>query len=133
MSAVVEYGTLLQREKPEVVHNDEVYRHYLDLLASYLGRNDLREAEEKLVELVSQIIHTYELQRFPRGEKVKGVDVLRYLMEVQGLKQKNLVPDVFETESVASDILNGNREFTLRHVRRLAERFHLSADVFIDQ
>lgn len=133
MSALaVEYGNLLERERPEVAHADEVYRQHLDRLASYLGRNNLNEAEEKLVELLTLIVHTYEKQRFPVSEKIHGVEVLKDLMEAQGLKQKDLVPDVFETESVASAVLNGTRDFTVKHIKRLSERFELSTDVFID-
>src|SRR5437763_13000096 len=56
-----------------------------------------------------------------------------YPMEHQGLKNKDLVPSVFETESVASAVLKGTRGLTLRHVKRLAGRFKLAADVFITE
>lgn len=130
MSAAADYATLLADTQPEVVHADEQYRQLLDRLSAYLVRNHLNEAEEKLVELLTFLIHSYEKQRFVT-KKAKGVDVLKHLMHVHGLKQKDLVKQVFESESVASAVLRGERDLTLKHIKRLAERFQLSADVFI--
>ena len=39
------------------------------------------------------------------------LDVIRHLMEAHSLRQKDLV-DVFGTESIVSDVLNGKRDHT---------------------
>jgi antitoxin component HigA of HigAB toxin-antitoxin module len=110
MNAVAEYGKLLAQEQPEVVHVDGQYHRLSDLLARLIVRgNQLSEAEEKLVELLTVLIHTYEKQRYAGIEKTKGIEVVKYLMEHHGLKNRDLVPSVFETESVASETLRGNR------------------------
>jgi HTH-type transcriptional regulator/antitoxin HigA len=132
MSAAVDYGKLLELERPEVVHGDEQYRHYLDRLSEMLIQDNLSPAEEKLVELLTLVIKHYENDRFERTDKSHGVEIVKYLMEHHALKQKDLVPVVFETESVASSTLRGERDLTLKHIKRLAERFNLSADAFID-
>ncbi len=133
MSAVLDYGALLEDVKPEVAHADEQYRYLLERLSAFLLRDTLSEAEEKIVELLTVLIRDYEKVRFEQIEKAHGIDVVKYLMEHRELKNKDLVPCVFETESVASVTLNGSRGLTLKHVKRLANYFKLSADVFIDE
>jgi HTH-type transcriptional regulator / antitoxin HigA len=132
MSAAVEYGDLLAESQPEVVHADEQGRKFTERLAGLLVKDQLNEAEEKLVELLTFLIESYEEKRYPGIEKTKGIEVVKYLMEHHDLKNRDLVPSVFETESVASETLRGNRDLTLKHIKRLSERFHLSTDVFID-
>ena len=38
-----------------------------------------------------------------------------------------------ETESIVSDILNGKRQLTVRHIQELAQFFNLSPAVFLPQ
>jgi HTH-type transcriptional regulator/antitoxin HigA len=57
------------------------------------------------------------------------LDIIRHLMEAHKLRQKDLV-DVFGTESIVSDVLNGKRNLTKEHIRRLSTRFHVSWSVF---
>ena len=51
-------------------------------------------------------------------------------MAANGLKQKDLV-GVFETASVASEVLKGKRSLTTEHIRRLGKRFKVSPAVFL--
>jgi HTH-type transcriptional regulator/antitoxin HigA len=132
MKRLFDYGTLLANTKPEVAHRDEQYREMLNKLSDVLVRDELNEAEGKLAELLTVLIHEYEKERFKDTEKSPAIEVIKYLMEHQELKQKDLVPVVFETESVASEILNGTRGLTIKHVKRLSHYFKLSADIFID-
>ena len=133
MSAAVEYGALLEDVKPEVAHADEQYRYLLDKLSAFLLRDNLNEAEEKIVELLTVLIQDYEKLRFEKVDKTPAIEIVRYLMEHQNLKNKDLVPCIFETESVASETLKGTRGLTLKHVKRLSNYFKLSTDVFIDE
>jgi len=58
------------------------------------------------------------------------VSVVRFLIEQQGLTQRDLVPQ-FGSESAVSMFLSGQRKLTIDQVRRLSERFKLPADIFI--
>jgi len=44
------------------------------------------------------------------------------------LKQKDLV-DIFGTPNIISEVLNGKRNFTTEHIRKLG-RFHVSPEIF---
>lgn len=55
---------------------------------------------------------------------------LRYLMKLHHIKQSELKE--VGSQGVVSEILNGKRSLTLRHVRELAKKFNVSPNVFID-
>jgi HTH-type transcriptional regulator/antitoxin HigA len=51
-------------------------------------------------------------------------------MEQRDLRQADLLP-VFGSRSVASDVLAGKREPSKAHIRRLADFFHVSPELFL--
>jgi len=53
------------------------------------------------------------------------------LIRENGLRQTDLL-DVFPTQSVLSEILNGKRALTLAYVERLATRFNVPPSMFMD-
>src|SRR5437763_13713088 len=114
MSAAVDYGVLLEEIKPQVPHADEQYRYLLERLSAFVLRENLSEAEEKVVELLTLLVREYERARFEKIESEPGIDIVKYLMEHQGVKNKDIVPSVFESESIASGLLKGNSGLDLR-------------------
>ena len=55
---------------------------------------------------------------------------LWFLMEQNDLKQADLY-DVFGSQAIVSKVLSGKRAISKAQAKRLADRFHLSTDVFI--
>ncbi len=55
---------------------------------------------------------------------------LRYLIKLHGLKQSELRE--IGSQGVVSEVLNGKRSLTLRHVKELSKKFNVSPSVFID-
>jgi HTH-type transcriptional regulator/antitoxin HigA len=51
-------------------------------------------------------------------------------MESNGLKQKDLI-DVFGTERVVSEVINGKRELNKDHIKKLSARFNVSPEIFL--
>ncbi len=60
----------------------------------------------------------------------KGLDALRYLVKLHRVRQNDL-PEI-GSQGVVSEVLNGKRALTLRHIRGLAKRFKVSPSTFID-
>jgi HTH-type transcriptional regulator/antitoxin HigA len=61
--------------------------------------------------------------------RAKPVEVLRFLIEQHGLKQKDLA-EVFGTRSIVSEVLSGKRKLNREHIERLSQKFHVSPEVF---
>ena len=74
------------------------------------------------------MLHEYEKIEFPRG-KVKGHEMLGYLMDLQGLKQVDLSKEL-GGQSIVSSILSGKRELNKKQIQKLAKRFHVSVELF---
>ncbi len=86
--------------------------------------------ETRLFALLANLMEDYEKRTLPPLEKSSEVETLRFLMRENNLKQMDLI-DVFGTQSIVSEILNGKRSISKTHARRLAKRFSVSADLFI--
>lgn len=88
--------------------------------------NDGKDYLSALVELV----HAYEQVHYP-SEKVPGVEILKFLMEENGLKQSDLA-HLFSSKSNLSEILSGKRQISKEQAKRLADHFKLTVAAFID-
>jgi HTH-type transcriptional regulator / antitoxin HigA len=91
-----------------------------------------RKSDDR-VRLVAQarLIEAYERSRWPRSVPTLP-DLLNYLMDQHGLSRGDLVP-LLGTASRVSEVMNGKRELSMNMVRRLRERFNVSADLLISR
>jgi HTH-type transcriptional regulator/antitoxin HigA len=129
MNAVtIDYGELLSQTKPEVVTGDRQHQLYIEQLERLTGQAEVSPAQEKLIHLLTVLVEDYQTRNFPIPD-AGPLAIVRHLMEAHHLRQKDLV-DVFGTESIVSDVLNGKRDLTKEHIRRLSHRFHVSPSVF---
>ena len=128
MRTRVEYGSLLADIQPEVIGDDAQCQNYIRRLEQLTGKRNVSDAEEKLIRLLTVLVEDYESRHYPVPE-AGPLDIIRHLMEEHGLRQKDLV-GIFGTESIVSDVLNGKRELTKEHIRRLSQRFGVSPAVF---
>ena len=128
----IKYGKLLATALPKVIETRKEFDHYVAMMEQLDRRAENGKAlsleEETLVGLLEQLIQVYD-------DKIELPDVpplrmLQYLMEQRGLGQADLLP-VFGSRSIASTVLNGKRELSKTHIRRLAEFFHVSPEVFL--
>ena len=129
-ASTVDYGRLMQETKPQVIHDEELNRKYIARLEELDSRWDrLTPDERKLHELLVLLIQDFEKRSY-KIRRSKPIEALRELMDANGLRNKDLV-GIFATESIVSEVLNGKRAMTVEHVRKLARRFAVSADVFV--
>ena len=125
----VEYSRLLTKFSPKVIRTEKANEAYTKALYELDQRSgELSRAEKELAELLTLLIEDFEAQRY-KLPRAKAVEVLRFLMDQHGLKQKDLV-DVFGTRSIVSEVLSGKRKLNREHIQRLSERFHVSPAAF---
>ena len=123
------YPTLLSEIQPEVVHDEALNEHFINILHGLDRRWDELSADErKLHELLVLIIQDFE-ERTYKIRAATPIEVIEELMAANNLKNKDLV-GIFPTESVVSEVLNGKRSLTVDHIKRLSERFNVSPAVF---
>jgi len=129
VTASPEYSALLRKIPPKVIRNEKENDAYTEVLYDLDRRSKtLSQAEKELAELLTLLIEDFEERQY-KLPRAKPLEVLRFLMDQHGLKQKDLV-DVFGTPSIVSEVLSGKREFNKDHIRRLSERFQVSPELF---
>jgi HTH-type transcriptional regulator/antitoxin HigA len=124
----VDYGLLLRQTRPEVVRDEEQNAEYVRRLEKLTAKKRVTAGERKLIELLTLLVEDFESRHYAVPE-AGPLDIVRHLMEAHGLRQKDLA-DVFGTESIVSDVLNGKRNLTKEHIRKLSKRFNVSPAVF---
>ena len=112
-----------------VIHNDEELEVYTNALFQLTALEDPSSAEVEAIELLTLLVERYEQAHYAIPE-ADAVSVVRFLIEQQGLTQRDLTPE-FGSESAVSMFLSGQRKLTLEQVRKLSSRFKLPADIFI--
>lgn len=122
------YIELLQKFPPRPITSELDFKTTQIIVNQLLDKSELTLEEEDYLDVLGTLISEYEKEEDIIPD-IYGIELLKALIEERNLKQKDLVP-IFKTESIISDILNGKRQLTTRHIQELAEFFNLSPAVF---
>jgi HTH-type transcriptional regulator / antitoxin HigA len=110
-----------------IIENDKDHAEAKDLIEKLMRSDDAADQARMVAQ--ARLIEVYERARWPR--RIPSLpDLLTYLMEQHGLSRADLVP-LLGTPSRVSEVLNGKRELSMSMVRKLRERFQVSADLLI--
>lgn len=110
-----------------VIQNDADHVQAKALVEKLMGSKSA--ADRARMAAQARLIEAYEQTRWPRRAPTLP-DLLTYLMDQHGLSRADLVP-LLGTPSRVSEVLNGKRELSMTMVRKLRERFRISADLLI--
>ncbi len=126
------YGKLLHDTLPAIIETEEENERALETVWRLMkkGEDKLTPEEDRLMRLLVKLIEDFEEKAYPMGGTASPLDTLRSLVDEHGLKQNDLV-DIFGTQSVVSEVLNGKRGISKTHARRLSDRFGLPIEMFI--
>lgn len=119
---------LVKDETPKTIFSSAQHQAFLTRLLELQRKAHRNAAETETAKLLVVLIADYEAKYFPI-QKPSGVEVLKELMEANGLRQKDLAEDL-GGESIVSLILKEKRQLNRRQIERLAARFRVSPPVF---
>lgn len=122
------YIQLLKQFPPRTIKDDGELEATQAIIDRLLDRERLSPEESDYLNVLGALVFEYEQTQTPIPD-IYGVELLKVLIDERQLRQKDLLP-IFKTESIVSDILNGKRQLTVRHIQELAEFFNLSPAVF---
>ena len=120
---------MIERGAPRIIHNDAELEQYTEALFNLTALENPTPPQQEAIELLTLLVERYEQTHYPIPV-VGAVSVVKFLIEHQGLTQRDLIPQ-FGTESAVSMFLAGQRKLTLKQVQNLSARFKLPADIFI--
>lgn len=126
------YRELMTAFSPRVIHNDAEYEVIQEKVDHLVDQPDLTLAEQEYLDLLGTLIWEYE-QRTENAAnyELRGIPLVKGLMELHELKQQDLVP-IFKTKSIASAVLNGKRNLTVEHIHKLAAFFRIPHGLFFE-
>jgi HTH-type transcriptional regulator / antitoxin HigA len=110
-----------------VIQNEADHTDAKRLVEKLVGSSNPQDRARLLAQ--ARLIEAYERAVWPRAAPSLPA-LLGYLMDQHGLSRADLVP-LLGTASRVSEVLSGKRELSMTMVRRLRERFHISADLLI--
>ncbi len=107
---------------------------YLALVESLDAILDAGGADEMhplagLAAMVGDLVSAWEQTHHPMPPEMSWIEVLRFLMERDDLRQSDL-PEIGNQAKV-SEVLSGKREINLRQAKALAVRFGLPIGMFV--
>jgi HTH-type transcriptional regulator / antitoxin HigA len=126
---MVPYLRLVSAFPLRPLRDDEDLDEAIEVLNRMIGRADLSQAERDYMEVLGGIVEVYEAEHVVIPD-VSGVELLRFLMEENGLTQASLA-HIFGGKSNISEVLSGKRELSKAQIRGLSERFGLPDDAFM--
>jgi HTH-type transcriptional regulator/antitoxin HigA len=119
---------MIRRGAPRLIHNDEELAEYTAALFELTAKADPSREEEEAIDVLTLLIDRYESENSPIPD-AEPVDVLRFLLERNGLTQRDIASEL-GSESTVSLVLSGKRQLNRDHIARLSRRFNVSPAVF---
>lgn len=116
--------------RPKVIHSEGDYRAALERIDALMnGDPDPNSPEGQDLELFSVLVERYEEEQYPM-DLPTPVEAIRFRMEQQRLKNKDLVPYLGSASRV-SEVLSGRRTLSLTMIRNLVKGLGIPAEILI--
>ena len=124
------YGKLLRKALPRPVRTERDNERYLQVAGHLMNLGERMTPEQReLLDLLVVLIERFEAERYSLSA-ASPVEVLRELMQARGMKLAGL-GTLIGSKGVASEILSGKRDLSKTNIRRLAEYFRVSPELFL--
>ncbi len=116
--------------KPKIIRTGVAYEAALQRIDTLMdGDPAPASAKGEELELLSLLVEHYEDGHYPM-DLPSPVEAIRFRMEQQGLKNKDLVPYIGSPSKV-SEVLSGQRTLSLAMIRNLAKGLGIPAEILI--
>ena len=124
------YEALVALHVPRPISDKIAYENMVAIVDALAG-HALNHDQEDYLEILSDLIESYEEEKVPALPKVSGAKLIQHLLADNSMTGDDLAKLLKVDRSVAYKILKGTRNLTTDHIRRLCDRFSVRADLFI--
>lgn len=124
------YAALVALHVPRRLSDKIAYEDTLAIVDALAGL-PLNRDQQDYLDLLGDLIESYEEEHLPALPKLKGVQLLQHLLEENDLTGDDFAQLLGVDRSVAYKILKGSRNLTTDHIRCLCRRFSVRADLFL--
>ncbi len=112
------------------IKNEEDYTQTLEYIENLMDAKPNTPQMDEL-EVLTTLVEAYEEQHY-KIEAPDPIEAIKFRMEQEGLKQKDLVT-IVGSKSRVSEILNRKRKLTIEMIRNLHKQLHIPVEsLFLD-
>jgi len=114
--------------KYKIIKTEEQYWEYYNILEAMVGEKE-NEGLEDEIELLTVLIEKWDEEHSTLNE-ADPVELLKYLMDENKIKAKDLAVLLEISKSTVSEILHYRKGFSKDIIRKLADRFKVRQEAF---
>lgn len=125
------YGQLLADILPAVITSDAEYDRLVAVMnkLAVIPEDRISPEQERLLEMITLLVEKYDEEQYPIPDAPPH-EVIQFLMQDRGLRNRDLEP-VLGSRGVTSEVIRGKRKPSHTQIKKLAEFFKISPEVFI--
>ena len=123
------YAGLCRMLTPRPIHDKVDFENVSEITDAMAGHK-LTADQEDYFDLLCRLIEDYEKEHV-HAPKATALDALQHLLDANDMSAADLARLLDVHRTLGGMILRRERQLTLAHVRTLAKRFNVSADLFL--
>jgi HTH-type transcriptional regulator/antitoxin HigA len=128
-SLPADFHALVRILPPATIRDQVDYDNVQELIDALTSLPKLTDGQEHYLDTLAVLMHAHEEEVEPMPN-VSPVEMLKFLMEQNEMNASDLGRLLGE-RSLGPKVLNGDRELSKAHIRKLAERFAVSPALFL--
>jgi len=118
---------------PRAILDDGHLENSIEMIDALMASGKLTKGQASYMETLVQLVQAYEASNHAIDVAgISGLDSLKHLMDQSKMNASDLARLLGMHASMGSKILKGDRSLTVEHLKKLAERFKVSPEIFID-
>jgi HTH-type transcriptional regulator/antitoxin HigA len=126
-----DFDSLVRLHPPCAIHDEAGFENTQEMIDALTSIPKLSRGQDDYLETLTILLEAYEEEHHAiDGSRVGPLDVLRHLMGEHGMSASDLGRLLGE-RSLGVKILNGHRELSKAHIRKLADHFNVPGDLFL--
>ncbi|QOV21852.1 helix-turn-helix domain-containing protein [Anabaenopsis elenkinii] len=125
----ITYSQLLLEYQPQVITTEKECDRALKTVEQLMACKQRTPEQTAILELLVTLIEEFENKEYPI-EASSPCAILKHLMDVQGIKQSDLV-GIIGSKGVVCEVVNGKRAISKGQAKALGEFFNVSPALFI--
>jgi HTH-type transcriptional regulator / antitoxin HigA len=127
------FDELVRVMPPQAIGDEVQYENTLEVVDRLMAQGKLTKGQSLYLETLVQLIQAYEATHHAIDTSdLSGLDSLKHLLRENGMNGADLARLLDVHASMGAKILRGERALTVVHLRKLAARFKVSVQLFMD-
>ena len=125
------FAELVRLFPPQAIHDDIGYTNTQEMIDRLTSLPKLTSDQAEYLETLTILFEAYEKEHERiRTSHLTPLDVLDFLLESNGMTGSDL-GRLLGNRELGPKLLNGSRQLSKAHIRRLADRFKVDAGLFL--